>query len=117
MTEYQREDDLLADLLDLPEQPDSAGSMPVISRSAEQALDTTPARDPFPKMAQLNDQPPRLTATPERIHAADVLGAWSLPDRGTPLKARIEDRQDQLLKYYRPIQDMALCSCIQQWQV
>jgi hypothetical protein len=38
MTEYQREDDLLADLLDLPEQPDSAGSMPVISRSAEQAL-------------------------------------------------------------------------------
>jgi hypothetical protein len=39
-------------------------------------------------MAQLNDKPPRLMATPERIHAAGVLGAWSLPDRGTPLKAR-----------------------------
>ncbi|KRA62426.1 Tat pathway signal sequence domain protein [Caulobacter sp. Root656] len=64
------------------------------------ALDTTPARDAFPKMAQLNDKPPRLMATPERIHAANVLGAWSLPDRGTPQKARIEDRQDQLLNFY-----------------
>jgi len=64
------------------------------------ALDATPARDQFPKMAQLNDQPPRLMATPERIHAADVLGAWSLPDRSTPAKARIEDRQDQLLNFY-----------------
>ncbi|SFK02505.1 Tat pathway signal sequence domain protein [Caulobacter sp. UNC279MFTsu5.1] len=64
------------------------------------ALDATPARDRFPLMAQLNDRPPRLMATPERIHAAGVLGAWSLPDRSTPLKARIEDRQDQLLNFY-----------------
>ncbi|HWU12664.1 MAG TPA: Tat pathway signal sequence domain protein, partial [Caulobacter sp.] len=64
------------------------------------ALDATPARDAFPKMAQLNDRPPRLMATPERIHAAGVLGAWSLPDRSTPRKARIEDRQDQLLNFY-----------------
>ena len=64
------------------------------------ALDATPARDAFPKMAELNDKPPRLMTTPERIHAAGVLGAWSLPDRGTPLKAKIEDRQDQLLNYY-----------------
>ncbi|TCS16644.1 Tat pathway signal sequence domain protein [Caulobacter sp. BK020] len=64
------------------------------------ALDTTPARDAFPKMAQLNDKPPRLMAAPERIHAAGVLGAWSLPDRSTPQKARIEDRQDQLLNFY-----------------
>ncbi|HWW26797.1 MAG TPA: Tat pathway signal sequence domain protein, partial [Caulobacter sp.] len=64
------------------------------------ALDATPARDAFPKMAQLNDKPPRLMATPERIHAAGVLGAWSLPDRSTPQKTRIEDRQDQLLNFY-----------------
>jgi hypothetical protein len=64
------------------------------------ALETTPARDQFPKMAQLNDKPPRLMATPERIHAAGVLGAWSLPDRSTPARAKIEDRQDQLLNFY-----------------
>ncbi len=64
------------------------------------ALDTTPARDAFPKMAQMNDKPPRLMATPERVHAANVLGAWSLPDRSTPQRARIEDRQDQLLNFY-----------------
>lgn len=79
------------------------GSPTGVARTSELrlwALETTPARDQFPLMARLNDKPPRLMTPPERIHAAQVLGAWSLPDRGTPLKAQIEDRQDQLLNYY-----------------
>jgi hypothetical protein len=45
--------------------------------------------------------PPRLLALPEQVHRADVFGAWSLPDRSTPLHARIEDQNDLLLAHYR----------------
>jgi hypothetical protein len=65
------------------------------------ALAATPARDQYAPMARLVDTPPRLMTPPDRLHAAGVFGAWSLPDRTSPLKARIEDRNDQLLTYYK----------------
>lgn len=64
------------------------------------ALAATPERERFAPMAQLLEAPPRLITPPERLHAAGVFGAWSLPDRTSPLKARIEDRNDQLLSFY-----------------
>lgn len=64
------------------------------------ALAATPARDRYAPMARLVDATPRLMTPPDRLHAAGVFGAWALPDRSTPLKARIEDKNDQLLSYY-----------------
>jgi uncharacterized protein YqiB (DUF1249 family) len=73
------------------------------------ALAATPGPRPaFPRMAQLVDKPPRLMATPERIHAAGVFGrlepagphhAAEGPDRGPPgpaaelLLGQIEQRR------------------------
>src|ERR1044072_4712717 len=65
------------------------------------ALAATPARDQYAPMTRLVDTPPRLMTPSDRLHAAGVFGAWSLPDRSTPLKARIEERNDQLLTYYQ----------------
>jgi hypothetical protein len=46
--------------------------------------------------------PPQLLAAPERYRDTLVFGAlWNLPDRGTPAKAAIENRLDQLFDYYK----------------
>ncbi|MFD2429183.1 hypothetical protein ACFSUK_15740 [Sphingobium scionense] len=51
-------------------------------------------------MAQANAVPPQLMVTPDRIHAAGVFGIWSLPDRSSPMKARIEDQNANLVDFY-----------------
>lgn len=60
----------------------------------------TPASEKLAAMAQANAVPPQLMVTPQHIHAAAVLGPWSLPDRSTPIKARIEDQNDNLIDFY-----------------
>ncbi|WP_176598223.1 Tat pathway signal sequence domain protein [Sphingobium sp. 15-1] len=64
------------------------------------ALEATPEADALAAMAQANAAPPQLMATPERIHAAHVLGVWALPDRSTPMKARIEAQNAHLVDFY-----------------
>ncbi|TVR45668.1 MAG: Tat pathway signal sequence domain protein [Puniceicoccaceae bacterium] len=59
--------------------------------------DATPAREQFAAMAETVRTPPLLAAAPEHLHACVVFGPWSLPDRGHPLKARIETMHDRLL--------------------
>lgn len=45
--------------------------------------------------------PPLLTCAPEQPLAAEVFGGlWSLPDRSTPSKERIEDRIDESFAHY-----------------
>jgi hypothetical protein len=45
--------------------------------------------------------PPLLTCAPEQPLVADVFGGlWSLPDRSTPSKARIEDRLEEAFTHY-----------------
>jgi hypothetical protein len=43
---------------------------------------------------------PLLTASPLHIHSTKVFGIWSLPDRSTPARARIEDRLDAAFALY-----------------
>lgn len=64
------------------------------------ACASTPDAGTLSAMAQANAAPPQLMVTPDRIHAAQVLGPWSLPDRSTPMKARIEDQIANLADFY-----------------
>ena len=42
----------------------------------------------------------QLLCTPEYMHERRAFGVWSLPDRSTPQRARVEDRLDDYLNYY-----------------
>ena len=64
------------------------------------AVAATPAREDFPRFAAALSRPPQLAAAPAHCRAAGVFGDWSLPDRSTPAKARIEDQLDFLLRTY-----------------
>jgi hypothetical protein len=63
--------------------------------------EATPATAVFAEHARLVADPPQLAAEPSSIRAAGVFGDWSLPDRGTPEKARLEDQLDALFAFYR----------------
>ncbi|MEC3911861.1 Tat pathway signal sequence domain protein [Sphingobium sp. CR2-8] len=74
-----------------------------VARTSELTLwacAATPSADTLVAMAQANATPPQLMVTPERIHAANVLGIWNLPDRSTPMHARIEDQNSHLVDFY-----------------
>lgn len=74
-----------------------------IARSHElvwRVLPGTPEREAFPGMVAALVRPPLLVASPEHCHEAGVFGAWSLPDRGHPLKSRIEEQLDFSLRAY-----------------
>ena len=76
-----------------------------VARSSEitlWALDATPARERLAAMAEAVQTPPQLVASPAHMLAAGVFGAlWSLPDRSTPARARIEDELDARFDFYR----------------
>jgi len=74
-----------------------------IARSHElvfRAVASTPAREEFPLLASSLRRPPQLAASPAHCHAAGVFSNWSLPDRSSPLAAKIEDQLDFLLRTY-----------------
>ncbi|WP_343640196.1 Tat pathway signal sequence domain protein [Roseateles sp.] len=66
------------------------------------ALAATPGRERLLQLARLVQTPPQLVAAPRRYLDTQVFGPlWSLPDRGTPANAAIEDRLDSLFDFYR----------------
>ena len=65
------------------------------------ALAATPTRDALSAMTRGIETPPRLTCSPARLRAVEVFGDWTLPDRSTPARARLEGRLDDLLDLYR----------------
>lgn len=74
-----------------------------IARSHElvfRAVAATPAREEFPRLAAKLRRPPQLAAAPAHHLASGVFSNWSLPDRSTPTKAKIEDQLDFLLDTY-----------------
>ena len=75
-----------------------------VARTSEIMLyvsDQVPSYDVLDKFALQSNQPPLLAASAEYIHNIPVLGAWSLPDRSTPGKRRIENQLDNAIKYYQ----------------
>jgi hypothetical protein len=76
-----------------------------VARSSEMtlwALAATPARETLVRMAAAVQLPPQLAPAPAHILATRAFGnLWSLPDRSTPARARIEDRLDAHFNFYR----------------
>ncbi|KQV61155.1 Tat pathway signal sequence domain protein [Pelomonas sp. Root1217] len=76
-----------------------------IARSSEitlWALAATPTRERLVQMAAAVQAPPQLAASPQRYLAAGVFGKlWSLPDRSTPARQKIEDKLDFLFDFYK----------------
>lgn len=76
-----------------------------IARTTEMFLwvvPTTPRRQKLADMAVASQAPPIPMASPEHILSAKVFGGlWTLPDRSTPVKTRIEDQLDFVFDFYK----------------
>jgi len=80
------------------------GSPVGVARTSELMLfahAATPSREVTAAEALTTALPPQASATPADLAAAGVFGMWDLPDRSTPLKAAIEDRNEALIQHYR----------------
>jgi hypothetical protein len=64
------------------------------------ALDTTPGAEEMLDYAEAVRAPPRLVCDPAYYHSHNLFGPWGLPDRSTPVKARLEEEHDRLLAFY-----------------
>ncbi len=59
------------------------------------------SHEEYTEKADLSQEPPLLTASPEHLHSADVFGIWSLPDRSSPGKRWIENKLDAAIDLYQ----------------
>lgn len=64
------------------------------------ALPATPERERLSAMAEGVATPPRLLAPTTRARETGMFGVWNLPDRSSPLAAKIEDRAKRELDFY-----------------
>jgi hypothetical protein len=65
-----------------------------MSRSTDMqlwALDATPSRDDVTVLAAALASHPQLVTDPKTYHGVGVFGRWSLPDRSTPGRTKLED--------------------------
>ncbi|MGD1031452.1 MAG: hypothetical protein ABSA05_09945 [Opitutaceae bacterium] len=65
------------------------------------ALPEIPSDGQLAGMARAAAKPAMLVCTPQYYHDQRAFGFWSLPDRSTPFKSRIEDRLANALEFYR----------------
>lgn len=76
-----------------------------IARTSELMLwatAATPPRAQLVEMAAVVQKPPLLACSPAHYVACRIFGGlFSLPDRSTPARARIEDRLDRLVEFYQ----------------
>jgi hypothetical protein len=74
-----------------------------VARTSELMLWAFPATPPTATLAALatmQAQPPQLMAAPAHLHAAQVFGDWTLPDRSTPNRTAIENQLVNLIDFY-----------------
>ncbi len=80
------------------------GSDPVgVASTNELAIyvyDGTPSDELIMANADCVSRPPVLICEPEYYRDTNVLGAFSLPDRSTPLKRWVEEELDKCVKFY-----------------
>ena len=55
----------------------------------------------FADYAKQFSSPSLLMPTPNYLHARQTFGIWSLPDRTTPFRTRVEDRLDAYIDFYQ----------------
>ncbi|HYO09292.1 MAG TPA: twin-arginine translocation signal domain-containing protein [Tepidisphaeraceae bacterium] len=82
------------------------GTATGIARTSEmlvQVLPATPERQHLVDLAKIIQAPPQLAASPQHMHATQVLGVpmWGLPDRSSPASKRIEDVIDWNFAFYK----------------
>lgn len=83
-----------------PSYGDAAG----VARTTEltlRAYGDTPSDEDLLRAARLAADPARLVCEPAYYHSAGAFGVWSLPDRSSPAKARLETKLDQALSFYQ----------------
>lgn len=61
----------------------------------------TPSPVELEAYASYNDSPPLLVCEPAYLRSQGAFGIWSLPDRGTPAKARLEEKLDGIIAFYQ----------------
>lgn len=59
------------------------------------------SHETYTEKADMSQEPPLLTASPEHLHSAGVFGIWSLPDRSSPGKRWIENKLDAAIDIYQ----------------
>ncbi len=57
-------------------------------------------KEAFADCAKQFSIPGILMPTPDYLHAKQAFGVWSLPDRSTPFRTRVEDRLDAYINFY-----------------
>lgn len=60
----------------------------------------TPGADELDRWADSLESPPLLVCEPSHYYGTRAFGAWSLPDRSTPAKARLENMLDGIAEFY-----------------
>jgi len=57
-------------------------------------------KEAFADVAESLSEPGILLPTPDYLHAQQAFGLWSLPDRSTSFRVRVEDRLDAYIDFY-----------------
>jgi hypothetical protein len=65
------------------------------------ALPATPPRTRLVELAAAMRSPPQIVCPPAHYHGAGVFGRWSLPNRSTPGRARLEDELLRVVAFYQ----------------
>lgn len=84
--------------------PEIGASAYGIANTNEMTLfmfDSVPEDSELMRLADTVQKPAVLVADPEYYHDVKVMGEWSLPDRGTPLKKWLEDEMDKAFEFYK----------------
>ena len=75
-----------------------------VARTSEimlKVFDHLPDNDHLLELSEIFSNPPRLVSTPEYYYSTNTLGYWSLPDRSSPIKRKLEDQLDMMFSFYK----------------
>lgn len=86
-------------------EPDLSTSTPFgVARTSELTLypaAALPTKEETVRQAEAAVAPPLLVCTPQYLHRVGAFGVWSLPERNTPFKIRVEDHLEATTRYYQ----------------
>ncbi len=75
-----------------------------VARTTEimiKAFDHLPDNEHLLGLSDMYSDPPRLVSTPEYYYSTNTFGYWSLPDRSSPIKRKLEDQLDMMFSFYK----------------
>jgi hypothetical protein len=60
-----------------------------------------PSKEETVRQAKAGSHPPLLVCTPQYLHSVGAFGVWSLQDRSTPFRRRVEDQLDASIAFFQ----------------